>query len=103
MKSLLDVAEQIKEIRQQKQFTQSDMRLINGMTQQQVSKFEKGGDIHLSTFLRILAGLDLEMLLLTREQAQDIRLTMGAERVVNKENITANDDPWTQKYKDLED
>ncbi|CNJ38889.1 Uncharacterised protein [Yersinia aldovae] len=43
MKSLLDVAEQIKEIRQQKQFTQSDMRLINGMTQQQVSKFEKGG------------------------------------------------------------
>ncbi|WP_145482857.1 helix-turn-helix domain-containing protein [Yersinia aldovae] len=103
MKSLLDVAEQIKEIRQQKQFTQSDMRLINGMTQQQVSKFEKGGDIHLSTFLRILAGFDLEMLLLTREQAQDIRLTMGAERVVNKENITANDDPWTQKYKDLED
>ncbi|CNK52068.1 antitoxin HipB [Yersinia aldovae] len=103
MKSLLDVAEQIKEIRQQKQFTQSDMRLINGMTQQQVSKFEKGGDIHLSTFLRILAGLDLEMLLLTREQEQDIRLTMGAERVVNKENITANDDPWTQKYKDLED
>ncbi|CNH32406.1 antitoxin HipB [Yersinia aldovae] len=103
MKSLLDVAEQIKEIRQQKQFTQSDMRLINGMTQQQVSKFEKGGDIHLSTFLRILAGFDLEMLLLTREQAQDIRLTMGAERVVNKEDITANDDPWTQKYKDLED
>lgn len=103
MKSLLDVAEQIKEIRQQKQFTQSDMRLINGMTQQQVSKFEKGGDIHLSTFLRILAGFDLEMLLLTREQAQDIRLTMGAERVVNKEDSTVNDDPWTQKYKDLED
>ena len=103
MKSLLDVDEQIKEIRQQKQFTQSDMRLINGMTQQQVSKFEKGGDIHLSTFLRILAGFDLEMLLLTREQAQDIRLTMGAERVVNKEGITVNDDPWTQKYKDLED
>ncbi|AJJ63216.1 MULTISPECIES: helix-turn-helix domain-containing protein [Yersinia] len=103
MKSLLDVAEQIKEIRQQKQFTQSDMRLINGMTQQQVSKFEKGGDIHLSTFLRILAGFDLEMLLLTREQAQDIRLTMGTERVVNKEDITLNDDPWTQKYKDLED
>ncbi|WP_252830382.1 hypothetical protein [Yersinia aldovae] len=47
--------------------------------------------------------MDLEMLLLTREQEQDIRLTMGAERVVNKENITANDDPWTQKYKDLED
>ncbi|MGP2467501.1 helix-turn-helix domain-containing protein [Yersinia sp. 2540 StPb PI] len=103
MKSLLDVAEQIKEIRQQKQFTQSDMRLINGMTQQQVSKFEKGGYIHLSTFLRILAGFDLEMLLLTREQAQDIRLTMGTERVVNKEDITLNDDPWTQKYKDLED
>ncbi|CNH58855.1 helix-turn-helix domain-containing protein [Yersinia pekkanenii] len=103
MKSLLDVAEQIKEIRQQKQFTQSDMRLINGMTQQQVSKFEKGGDIHLSTFLRILAGFDLEMLLLTREQAQDIGLTMGAERVVNKDDITVNDDPWTQKYKDLED
>ncbi|WP_145557844.1 helix-turn-helix domain-containing protein [Yersinia aldovae] len=103
MRTLIDIAEEIKSIRQQQKLKQSDMRLVNGMTQQQVSKFEKGGDIHLSTFLRILAGFDLEMLLLTREQAQDIRLTMGAERVVNKENITANDDPWTQKYKDLED
>ncbi|CNJ88695.1 helix-turn-helix domain-containing protein [Yersinia alsatica] len=104
MRTLNDVATQLKEIRQQKKLKQSDMRLVNGMTQQQVSKFEKGGDIQLSTFLRILAGFDLEILLVTREQAQEIRAgRMTTNTVIDDENMTAQNDPWQTKYKNLED
>ncbi|CRY06152.1 antitoxin HipB [Yersinia enterocolitica] len=103
MRTLTDVAEEIKSIRQQQKLKQSDMRLVNGMTQQQVSKFEKGGDINLSTLLRILDGFNLEMVFVTRDQARELRQRLNSANMVETEDNSEHSSPWQQKYRHLED
>ncbi|WP_267248674.1 helix-turn-helix domain-containing protein [Yersinia sp. Marseille-Q5920] len=103
MRTLTEIAEEIKGIRQQQKLKQSDMRLVNGMTQQQVSKFEKGGDINLSTLLRILDGFNLEMVFVTREQARELRQGLNSISMAEIEKNGEHSNPWQQKYKHLED
>jgi HTH-type transcriptional regulator / antitoxin HipB len=103
MRTLTNVAEEIKQIRQQKKLKQSDMRLVNGMTQQQISKFEKGGDINLSTLLRILDGFNLEMVFVTREKMRDMRHGLNLTNTAEIEDDSEHNTPWQLKYKHLED
>ncbi|WP_244212664.1 helix-turn-helix domain-containing protein [Rahnella woolbedingensis] len=44
-----------------------------GMTQQQYQKIEAGADPRLSTLLRLLEGMDLEMMLVPRQRVQEVQ------------------------------
>ena len=61
MKTINDVAAILSNRRKELNLEQSDMYMRIGMKQQQYQRVEAGNDVRLSTFLRILEGLDLEM------------------------------------------
>ncbi|MTJ02047.1 helix-turn-helix domain-containing protein [Idiomarina piscisalsi] len=61
MKTLKAISEKLVEERKGRNLSQKDMRLLIGMSQQQYQRVEAGQDIRLSTLLRILAGLELEL------------------------------------------
>ena len=51
---------------------QSDMLMKIGMSQQQYQRVEAGHDVRVSTLLRVLEGLGLELLLTPREQVRHL-------------------------------
>ena len=59
MKTINDVAAILSNRRKELNLEQSDMYMRIGMKQQQYQRVEAGNDVRLSTFLRILEGLDL--------------------------------------------
>lgn len=61
MKSVQDVADLLKQRRKALGLEQRDMYLQIGMKQQQYQRVETGSDMKLSTLLRVLEGLDLEL------------------------------------------
>ncbi|MDN7124498.1 helix-turn-helix domain-containing protein [Pseudidiomarina terrestris] len=61
MKTIDDVANMLATERKKRNLTQTDMRMLIGMSQQQYQRVEAGQDMRLSTLLRILAGLGLEL------------------------------------------
>ena len=69
MKTLDELAQALQQYRKTKGLGQKDMRLKIGMSQQQYQRAESGNDLRVSTLLRILEGLDLELQLVPRQQA----------------------------------
>ncbi|MGQ4276480.1 helix-turn-helix domain-containing protein [Pseudidiomarina sp. E22-M8] len=61
MKTIDDVANMLATERKKRNLSQTDMRMLIGMSQQQYQRVEAGQDMRLSTLLRILAGLGLEL------------------------------------------
>lgn len=67
MKTNSEISEALTERRNQLDLDQKDMKSRIGMSQQQYSKLESTGEMKLSTFLRILEGLELEIKLVPKE------------------------------------
>lgn len=63
MKTIDDVTNMLATERKKRNLSQTDMRMLIGMSQQQYQRVEAGQDMRLSTLLRILAGLNLELTL----------------------------------------
>ncbi|MGR5069289.1 helix-turn-helix domain-containing protein [Vibrio alfacsensis] len=61
MKSLEEIATLLTEQRKKLGIEQKDMYMRIGMKQQQYQRIEAGSDVKLSTLLRVLEGLDLEL------------------------------------------
>lgn len=61
MKSLEEIAALLTKQRKKLAIEQKDMYMRIGMKQQQYQRIEAGSDIKLSTLLRVLEGLDLEI------------------------------------------
>ncbi len=61
MKTINEIANLIAEQRKKLGIEQKDMYLRIGMKQQQYQRIESGSDLKLSTLLRVLEGLDLEL------------------------------------------
>lgn len=61
MKSLEEIAVLLTEQRRKLGIEQKDMYMRIGMKQQQYQRIEAGSDVKLSTLLRVLEGLDLEL------------------------------------------
>ena len=81
MKTINDVAAILSNRRKELNLEQSDMYMRIGMKQQPYQRVEAGNDVRLSTFLRILEGLDLEMEL----------HPIGKERAATPRTETAED------------
>ena len=77
----------LRERREELGLSQQDMRLKIGMSQQQYQRIEAGSDTRLSTLLRVLEGLGLELLIAPKDQA----------RALEHELIHLNADNVTQK------
>lgn len=66
MKNVQDVAALLKQRRKALGLEQKDMYLQVGMKQQQYQRVETGSDMKLSTLLRVLEGLGLELAIAPR-------------------------------------
>ena len=86
MKDIKSIAKIITQQRKALGIEQKDMYMRIGMKQQQYQRVEAGSDIKLSTLLRILEGLELELVITPRKDSHIIGLT----DVVRSDN-TKND------------
>ncbi|WP_411368991.1 helix-turn-helix domain-containing protein [Pseudidiomarina salilacus] len=94
MKTLKELSELLVEERKKRGLSQKDMRMLIGMSQQQYQRVESGQDLKVSTLLRILVGLGLELSISDLTSIDSKRTTpTNAE----SENV------WAGKHKHLED
>ncbi len=66
MKNIDEIATLLIDQRKKLDIEQKDMYMRIGMKQQQYQRIEAGSDVKLSTLLRILEGLDLELSILPK-------------------------------------
>jgi predicted transcriptional regulator len=62
------IAFSLKKRRKALGMSQGDLSLRTGLTQQQISKLERGKDMYLSTLLTVMRTLNMEMLILPLEE-----------------------------------
>ncbi len=72
MKTLIELSFELEKRRRALGLNQSDMLMKIGMSQQQYQRVEAGHDIRVSTLLRVLEGMGLELLLVPREQVRHL-------------------------------
>ena len=111
MKTLQQLANTLCNARADRGFDQKDMKLLIGMTQQQYQRVESGTDHRVSTLLRILEGLDLELLVVPKALASHIESLLhsasGREALKNLDTAGHPADspsqPWQQLLDELSD
>lgn len=94
MTTVKDIAERLAAERKKQSLSQKDMRMLIGMSQQQYQRVESGQDLKVSTLLRILAGLGLELSITDPKQIESHQPA---------ESSSSGDDFWANKHKHLED
>ena len=72
MRTLIELSFELDKRRRALGLKQSDMLMKIGMSQQQYQRVEAGHDIRVSTLLRVLEGMDMELLLAPREQVRQL-------------------------------
>lgn len=101
MRKSSEIAKFLKEKRTELGWNQKDFLMKIGMTQQQYQRIESGSDMRVSTLLRILAAMDLEYLIVPKNDVRDV------DRLLQKEadKVSAADElqSFEKKLKDLED
>ncbi|MBF4244087.1 helix-turn-helix domain-containing protein [Vibrio anguillarum] len=69
MKNIEEIAALLVEQRKKLGIEQKDMYMRIGMKQQQYQRIEAGSDVKLSTLLRVLEGLDLELSIVSKGES----------------------------------
>ena len=104
MKTLTELSTDIATRRRQLALNQADMLMKIGMSQQQYQRIEAGGDTRVSTLLRVLEGLDMELMMVPRDQLTSIKTHLAGESdktaAPGEESDTSS---WSSLLKDLED
>ncbi|WP_281647725.1 helix-turn-helix domain-containing protein [Parendozoicomonas sp. Alg238-R29] len=105
MKSLWELPGALQERRKALGLNQKDMLMKIGMTQQQYQRIEKGGDTRLSTLLRILEGMDLEFMLIPKDQVKRVTNAMELpERAeTGRDEEKDKSSSWSSVFKGMED
>ncbi|MGF1868061.1 helix-turn-helix domain-containing protein [Enterovibrio norvegicus] len=78
MKNIDEIAVLLIEQRKKLSIEQKDMYMRIGMKQQQYQRIEAGSDLKLSTLLRVLEGLDLELSIVPKGRATSVFPTESA-------------------------
>ena len=94
MQTLESLADLLIAERKKRNLSQKDMYMLIGMSQQQYQRVESGQDLKVSTLLRILAGLGLELSITDPEQMMQSQNTLSP---------SVDDDFWANQHKHLED
>lgn len=105
MKHLSELPSQLKLRRQQLDLNQKDMLMKIGMSQQQYQRIEAGGDPRLSTLLRVLEGMDLELMLVPRDKviAVDELLAVSLKPTVSEAQTQPQNEDLQDILRKLED
>lgn len=88
MKNIDEIAALLIEQRKKMGIEQKDMYMRIGMKQQQYQRIEAGNDVKLSTLLRVLEGLDLELSILPKGRKT---ASSSAETVPDSHNSLGRD------------
>ena len=72
MKTLIELSSGSGKRRRELGLKQSDMLMKIGMSQQQYQRVEAGHDMRVSTLLRVLEGMGLDLLIAPREQVRQM-------------------------------
>ncbi|PHR63348.1 helix-turn-helix domain-containing protein [Pseudidiomarina marina] len=94
MKTLNELSELLISERKKRGLSQKDMRMLIGMSQQQYQRVESGQDLKVSTLLRILVGLGLELAVVD---------PLNLENQPSTATDTQHENIWANKHKHLED
>jgi transcriptional regulator with XRE-family HTH domain len=81
------IQDQIRQAREAKGFTQSDLGRRLGQPQSSVSRIERGGDLRLSTLLEMARILDLEPMLIPK------RLVPAIQALIEHAGLPAKSSP----------
>ena len=73
------ISEKIKARRLALGLSQIEVARRSGIQQRQVSLFERGGDVTLSTFLKLAQALDMELVPVPREDATKLESFLNAK------------------------
>ncbi|MDN4504032.1 helix-turn-helix transcriptional regulator [Alteromonadaceae bacterium BrNp21-10] len=92
MRSIEAITERLIVERKKRKLSQKDMHMLIGMSQQQYQRVEAGQDVKVSTLLRILAGLGLELSITDPQQPKP-----------QDGQLSADDNFWGDMHKHLED
>ncbi len=101
MKTLTELATQIASRRRQLGLKQADMLMKIGMSQQQYQRIESGGDTRVSTFLRVLEGLNMSIMIVPRDKVASIEPLLAEDG--DQLNEDTETDSWSSLLKGLED
>ncbi|ROT96157.1 XRE family transcriptional regulator [Marinobacter sp. R17] len=99
MKSITDVSDVLQAQRKKLGLSQKDMLMRIGMSQQQYQKIESGSDMRLSTLLRVLEGMGLELTILPQEQARTLPTVPDGQESDEPEQTSV----WSSELDDLKD
>jgi transcriptional regulator with XRE-family HTH domain len=78
------IQDQIRQVREAKGLTQSDLGRGIGQPQSSISRIERGGDIRLSTLLELARVLELEPMLVPKHLIPAVQALVG--HTVEQEN-----------------
>jgi HTH-type transcriptional regulator/antitoxin HipB len=96
MNTIEEIARLLADRRKQLSMEQASMYMRIGMKQQQYQRIEAGSDIKLSTLLRVLEGLDLELSISLKDKLKPLQKTKleTAESTQSLEDDTDDLDFW---------
>lgn len=105
MKHLADIGGFLIDQRKQRQLSQQDMQMKIGMQQQQYQRVEAGSDLKVSTLMRILAGMQQELVVVPSNKVREVHAFIEGNWQNDPDQIgeIGADDPWTAAQKHLED
>ena len=103
MKDLKSIAKTLSARRRELGLDQSDMRLKIGMSQQQYQRIEGGNDLRVSSLLRVLEGLGLELLFAPTKNLSDPSSLCFEDTISTEQSSQRPDDDWEKVMKNLED
>ncbi|MFT7682550.1 MAG: HTH-type transcriptional regulator/antitoxin HipB [Moritella dasanensis] len=88
MKNIEEITKALSDRRKDLGMEQADMYMRIGMKQQQYQRIEAGSDVKLSTLLRVLEGLDLELSISPKNKSKPLKQT----KVVTSDNPQSLED-----------
>ena len=110
MKTLTELSGELRIHRRKLSLNQKDMLMKIGMSQQQYQRIEAGGDTRVSTLLRILEGVGLELMLVPNDRVQQIKTVLQSSKhgsddrtSEKKNNDEADQSFWNSALRDLKD
>ena len=98
MRTLIELSSGIEKRRRTLGLKQSDMLMKIGMSQQQYQRVEAGHDIRVSTLLRVLEGMGLELLIAPREQVRQLENLLRSGR--RDYDIMSADADWQDEVQE---
>ncbi len=79
MKTLTELSSELGKRRRYLALNQTDMLMKVGMSQQQYQRVEAGSDMRVSTLLRILEGMGLELMLAPQERVRQLEKILSSD------------------------